>query len=135
MNWQSKEDIGNITAALRSVVVEASSLTVSQQQRNSLKVPSIKASMWVAGFTLPLPKKDTLTGLLLQVIDDLSEEEHNASYTHPQLEAPVIEWSGFRKDGSGKDPESFTSEEYKYAGLTRDTSSNGTIVFVYGGAF
>jgi hypothetical protein len=133
MDWQSKKEIGRLTAMLRDMVDETGKLTVSEQQQSTLKTPTIKGPMWVANFTFPAPKEDDVRSLLFQVIDDLNE--HRASYIRPESVATHAEWTGFRK-GVGKDePAPSISEKEKYEGLMKDTISPGVVMFCYGGAF
>jgi hypothetical protein len=133
MDWQSKKEIGRLTAMLRDMVEETGKLTVSEQQQSTLKTPVVKGPMWVAKFTYPVPKEDKARELLFQAIDDLNE--HHASYTRPESVATHAEWTGFR-EGVGKDePEPSISEKEKFDGLMKDATSPGVIMFCYGGAF
>lgn len=134
MDWQSKERIRSVTKLMRAGLINTAGKTnVSQQQINSLRQPKAKGPLWVAKFTLPLPKEDHVRELLFQVIDDLDEDK--VPYARPQAEPIHVEWSGFRNGVSKDEPEPPISEKEKYTCLVRDSPGSGVVYFVHGGAF
>jgi hypothetical protein len=134
MDWKSKDEIINLLATMRSTISKASqTTTISMQQKASLKVPTIKGQVWVAKFTLPSPPEEQTRQLLLAVIDKFND--HHVPYSRPLSTQIDLEWTGFRV-GVGKDtPEPPIPELDKYHGLIRDTTRQGVVMLLYGGAF
>lgn len=134
MDWESKENIQDIVSKMRGPIREAAAkLTISEQQKGSLRTSIIKGPIWVANFSLAFPPEDSIRIVLLEVIDKFNDQR--VSYTRP-ISTPInLEWVGFRK-GVGKDePQPQISELEKYHGLMGDATGSGVVFFVYGGAF
>jgi hypothetical protein len=134
MDWNSKDEIMNLLAMMRSTISKASqTTTISTQQTASLKVPTIKGNVWVAKFSLPSPPEEQTRQLLLAVIDKYIDQ--HVPYSRPLSTQIDLEWTGFRP-GAGKDtPQPRIPELEKYHGLIRDTTRQGVVMLLYGGAF
>lgn len=108
-------------------------MTISEQQRATLKEPPVKGPVWVSQFTVPPPQEDRVRTLLLRVIDEL--DAGNGPYTQPQSAPIDAQWTGHRESVDKDAPEPPMSEDEKYTMLMKEVSSPVVIMFVYGGAF
>ena len=105
--------------------------SISKQQTMSLKDPGIKGKMWISKVTLPRPEEDDMRQAVVDAIEALKEGKE--TYTLPELANVEAEWTGWR-EGVGKDaPRPNLSEEEHYTNLTKEVSSDITILYLHGG--
>ena len=108
-------------------------MTISAQQRNSLKDPGISGAMWVAKVALPPPPESSALDTLCAAIDALKPSPA-ARYTVPSLQAVEAEWTGHRADAARKAPRPALPEPEQYARLMAEVTSDVTVLYFHGGA-
>ncbi|KAH7045333.1 acetyl-hydrolase [Macrophomina phaseolina] len=115
---------------LRSELGKPNPASISEQQRNTNKIPEVKGPMWVSKVTIQAPPEDDVRQRLLQAIDDM--KTGGETYTIPPLLPVEGEWHGHRTNAFKDTPEiSGLSEEEKYKRLVAETTSDAVVLFFH----
>ncbi|KAK2754863.1 hypothetical protein FQN54_006756 [Arachnomyces sp. PD_36] len=127
--WDLQTDL--IVTVLRLILTYPHPPSITAQQEGSLKDPGVKGKMWVSKVEMPAPE-DAVRQLLFTAIQDL--KEGGEEYTPPALEPVEAEWNGYRANVSDTEPEPGMSEPEKYENLTKEATTNVTLLYFHGGS-
>ncbi|KAJ6444826.1 alpha/beta-Hydrolase [Purpureocillium lavendulum] len=107
--------------------------SISAQQSATTKDRPVTGPIWVSRFSLPKAKRDNSRDLLLNLVDEANDT--NAPYDRPDSDALHFEWVGFRRHADKNAPEPPLSETEKFQRLEAETTSELTILYIFGGLF
>jgi acetyl esterase/lipase len=128
--WDLRQEI--TVKVLRSFLDRsAPPKSISSTQRGSIRDPGVKGKKWISRYTIPIADdgtKDSLYG----AIDALKEGDEDIYRIE---RTPVeVEWTGYRKDATDKEPEPQIPEDEKYVNLMQEVTSDVVILYLHGGA-
>ncbi|KAL1624253.1 hypothetical protein SLS56_007955 [Neofusicoccum ribis] len=118
---------------LRSELSKPNPSSISEQQRNSIKIPEVKGPMWVSNATMPAPPEDDVRQELLKAIDDMKTGDE--TYTVPDLVPVEGEWHGHRANATKTEPDPPISDAEKYARMMKEVKTDAVVLFFHGGAY
>ncbi|OKL63392.1 hypothetical protein UA08_01519 [Talaromyces atroroseus] len=120
-----------LVAIIRTFMDE--SLSVSEQQRRSMRDPGIKGPMWISKVTISAPG-DAVRAAVLQAVDTLSESGISQAFEVPAVIPVEAEWTGYRGGVDKNAPQPDISEKEKYEALEAEAKSDMVILYIHGGA-
>nr|POE77898.1 hypothetical protein CFP56_09541 [Quercus suber] len=123
---------GFITKA-REVTSASFRMPITKIQRLSTMDKGVRGPRWVSRTTFPAPQEDDIRCMLVDAIKILGDGQED--YPLPDVVSVPVQWVGVRS-GVAKDapePPEMT-EQAKYEALVAETSSDLTLLYIYGGA-
>ena len=129
--WDLKTEL--LVRLIRSLLSSPRPMTISAQQRNSLKDPGVSGPMWISKVTLAAPPESSALDTLCAAIDALKPSP-NAQYTVPAVCPVEAEWTGHRANTARKAPRPHLPEPEQYAKLMAEVTSDVTVLYFHGGA-
>ncbi|KAK4147499.1 alpha/beta hydrolase fold-domain-containing protein [Dichotomopilus funicola] len=128
-----------IIAVLRAFVSPSVPRSISETQRLTSKVPSLKGRIWVSTYACPAPPPGE-TGLqdaISAAIDGLRDPRVPVPvYDMPQPVSVEAEWTGYRANATAESrlPEGL-SQQALYGEMMKEVKTPLTVLYFHGGAY
>lgn len=129
--WDLRTEL--IINILRSELSKPNPSSISEQQRNSNKIPEVKGPMWVTKIAFPAPPEDDVRQKLLKAIGDMKTV--GEEYTVPELLPVEGEWHGPRAGVPKTEPDPTIPEEEKYERMMKEVKTDAVVLYFHGGAY
>jgi len=129
--WDLKTEL--VIHLLRSIINSQHRLTISVQQKASIRDPGVKGRMWISRVKISTPPEDDIRQALFKTIDEMQTGDQ--VYTKPEFQTVEAEWTGYRPNVGKDSPEPSLPEEERYKKLMHDVHSDVTILYFHGGGF